>query len=203
MTLTARHVGHSSVHGPCWRSCTVLEFHGPPRDRAGAQGAQHSAERRRDVACGRDARETRFEFGEAYHQRTGVKRPAACSITSPSENSVSSSKARPTSCRPSGSPCDVLHRRLRGSVRARPRPRTRAPATKPARDVADLRPRRRSRNPRSRPRPRPSSRPFVTLNPWRWAPTTPTLPTTAGVPKRGPGPGRTSGSIVLAQVTAG
>src|SRR5437764_1675270 len=40
--LTCSHVGHGIVLGPCWRSGTVLEFHGPPQDRAGAQGAQRA-----------------------------------------------------------------------------------------------------------------------------------------------------------------
>src|SRR5580704_14899398 len=43
--------------------------------------------------------------GLRYHQRVGSKRPAACSMTAPSENSVSSSKGRPINCRPSGKPC--------------------------------------------------------------------------------------------------
>ena len=43
--------------------------------------------------------------GAAYHHFCGVKCPAACSITAPSANSVSSANGRPTSCRPSGRPC--------------------------------------------------------------------------------------------------
>ena len=47
--LTCCHRRSQAVtHWPCWRSCTVLEFHGPPRDRAGAQGRRRSAERRRE-----------------------------------------------------------------------------------------------------------------------------------------------------------
>src|SRR5882724_1382033 len=42
------------------------------------------------------------------HHFGGVNRPAACSITSPRENSVSSSNGRPISCSPSGSPSTSL-----------------------------------------------------------------------------------------------
>src|SRR5665213_2557845 len=39
------------------------------------------------------------------HQGSGsVERPADCSMTSPSENKVSSSNGRPITCKPSGSP---------------------------------------------------------------------------------------------------
>src|SRR5258707_12978317 len=64
--------------------------------------------RRIELGLGRGccARETGFEIGHAHHHLGGVKRPAACSITSPSENSVSSSNGRPISCRPSGNPCE-------------------------------------------------------------------------------------------------
>src|SRR3954463_3375333 len=39
------------------------------------------------------------------HHRCGLKLPAACSITWPSENRVSSSNGRPINCKPSGRPC--------------------------------------------------------------------------------------------------
>src|SRR5260221_14043756 len=68
------------------------------------QGSQRRAEIRR--RCG--VRKTRSEFRHLHHHLTGVKRPAACSTTSPSENSVSSSNGRPISCRPSGRPCASL-----------------------------------------------------------------------------------------------
>src|SRR5437879_1916276 len=63
--------------------------------------------------CGRKPRrrlwlrQALLEFGERhrlYHHACGVNRPAACSITSAAENSVSSSNGRPMSCNPSGSP---------------------------------------------------------------------------------------------------
>ena len=54
-----------------------------------------------------------------YHHRSGVNRPAACSITPPSENSVSSSNGRPISCRPSGRPCAVEPGRHRDARQAR------------------------------------------------------------------------------------
>ena len=41
----------------------------------------------------------------SHHQRSGENRPAACSITAPSENSVSSANGLPISCKPSGRPC--------------------------------------------------------------------------------------------------
>src|SRR5689334_14506127 len=40
--LTWCHLRHGITREPCWRSCTVLECHGPPQDRAGAQGAQRA-----------------------------------------------------------------------------------------------------------------------------------------------------------------
>ena len=37
--------------------------------------------------------------------RSGLNNPAACSMTAPSANNVSSSNGRPIICRPSGRPC--------------------------------------------------------------------------------------------------
>ena len=39
------------------------------------------------------------------HHGTGLKSPAACSMTAPSANSVASSNGRPINCSPSGRPC--------------------------------------------------------------------------------------------------
>src|SRR5258708_18175690 len=41
-----------------------------------------------------------------HHHFSGVHRPAAASITAPSENKVSSSHGRPINCRPSGRPSE-------------------------------------------------------------------------------------------------
>src|SRR6476620_1648672 len=72
------------------------------------RGPPEAGERRVQIRRGRRAVEARDERGDIHHHLAGVKRPAACSITSPSENSVSSSNGRPISCRPSGRPCASL-----------------------------------------------------------------------------------------------
>ena len=72
---------------------------GPP------QGGQRRLQARR----WRSVRESGAEIRHrTHHHFGGVNRPAACSTTSPSENSVSSSNGRPISCRPSGKPCASL-----------------------------------------------------------------------------------------------
>ena len=60
--------------------------------------------RRVQIGRGCRARQAGFVVRHAHHHLAGVNRPAACSITSPSENSVSSSNGRPINCRPSGNP---------------------------------------------------------------------------------------------------
>src|ERR1700682_2751071 len=71
-----------------------LALGGPPKC-----GQRRLEARRR---CG--ARQAGSEIRDAHHHLGGVNRPAACSRTSPSENSVSSSNGRPISCSPSGRP---------------------------------------------------------------------------------------------------
>ena len=72
---------------------------------------QPRADRDTTIRTGRRRRGTRRtrerpEASRSVHQGSGSSmRPAASSITCPAANSVSSSKARPMSCRPSGRPC--------------------------------------------------------------------------------------------------
>ena len=67
-----------------WHPCTQMAEHPDPLPLV-------------PIRRGRGAFKARFEIGHAHHHLSGVKRPAACSMTSPSENSVSSSKGRPIS----------------------------------------------------------------------------------------------------------
>src|SRR5207237_71074 len=71
-------------------------------------GPPQAGKRRAEIRRWRSAVEAGDIRRHRPHHLGGVKRPAACSITSPSENSVSSSKGRPISCRPSGRPCASL-----------------------------------------------------------------------------------------------